>query len=40
MLQRRLVAWLGAARAAGLRDDGIMDLVAATLREAEAEESA
>jgi len=34
VLQRRLVGWIAAARAAGLHDDGIADLFAAPLRAA------
>src|SRR5438309_11443839 len=40
MLSRRLERWIDAARAAGLDDDGIMDLVRANLRHDAAEASA
>ena len=39
-LQRRLVGWIVAARAAGLDDHGIADLFSATLRESGAAEIA
>jgi len=39
-LCRRLERWIGSARAAGLDDDGIMDVVRATLRDATAEDTA
>jgi GntR family transcriptional regulator len=39
-LRRRLAQWIAAAREAGLDDDGIGDLVAATLRELGAAETA
>ncbi|MGH9094316.1 MAG: hypothetical protein ACRDXE_04075 [Acidimicrobiales bacterium] len=39
-LRRRLGSWITAARTAGLDDDGIADLVAATLRDAGAVEIA
>jgi len=39
-LQRRLAVWISAARRAGLDDDGIADLFAATLRAAGAAETA
>lgn len=39
-LTRRLHRWLAAARAAGLDEDGIMDLVQAALRDLETEASA
>lgn len=39
-LRRRLERWIVAARAAGLDDDGIMDVVRAAMREASAEEIA
>lgn len=39
-LGRRLDKWIAAARAAGLDDDGIMDVVRATMRQSAAEESA
>ncbi len=35
-LRRRLERWIVAARAAGLDDDGIMDIVRATMRDASA----
>ena len=35
-LSRRLARWIEAARAAGLDDDGIMDVVRATMRSASA----
>jgi GntR family transcriptional regulator len=40
VLGRRLERWIVAARAAGLDDDGIMDVVRATIRQPVAEESA
>lgn len=40
LLQRRLARWIAAARAAGLDDDGIMDVVRATMRDCNAEASA
>ena len=39
-LRRRLERWIAAARAAGLDDDGIMDIVRATMRDANAAEIA
>lgn len=39
-LQQRLARWIGAARRAGLDDDGMADLFAATLRESAASEIA
>ena len=39
-LGRRLDRWIAAARAAGLDDDGIMDVVRARMRESSVEESA
>ena len=39
-LTRRLERWMVAARAAGLDEDGIMDLVRATMRDLDAEASA
>ena len=39
-LQRRLASWISAARAAGLDDDGIGDLFAATVRDVGSEEIA
>jgi len=39
-LGRRLVAWITAARSAGLDDEGICDLFAATFRDAGTAESA
>ncbi len=39
-LRRRLERWMVAAREAGLDDDGIMDVVRATMRSASVEESA
>ena len=39
-LQRRLASWITAARAAGLDDDGIGDLFAATVRDVGSEEIA
>jgi GntR family transcriptional regulator len=39
-LQRRLERWMVAAHQAGLDDDGIMDVVRATMRSASAEETA
>ena len=39
-LGRRLERWIVAARAAGLDDDGIMDVVGATMRESRVEASA
>jgi GntR family transcriptional regulator len=39
-LTRRLSRWIVSARAAGLDDDGIMDVVRATLRDFDAEASA
>ena len=39
-LRRRLERWIVAARAAGLDDDGIMDIVLATMRDANAAEIA
>ena len=36
LLSRRLERWIAAARAAGLDDDGIMDVVRATMRRAQA----
>ncbi len=40
MLTRRLERWIVAARAAGLDEDGIMDLVRATMRDFDAAASA
>jgi GntR family transcriptional regulator len=40
MLSRRLETWVAAARAAGLDDDGIMDVVRATMWAATVEASA
>jgi GntR family transcriptional regulator len=40
ILRRRLTAWIAAARTAGLDDDGIGDLFAATRRERGAAETA
>jgi GntR family transcriptional regulator len=40
LLGRRLERWIAAARAAGLDDDGIMDVVRATLRQSSIEASA
>jgi GntR family transcriptional regulator len=39
-LTRRLERWIAAARAAGLDEDGIMDVVRATMRDFDAEASA
>lgn len=39
-LTRRLARWIAAARAAGLDADGIMDVVRATMRDFELEDSA
>jgi GntR family transcriptional regulator len=39
-LGRRLERWIAAARAAGLDDDGIMDVVRATMRDFDVEASA
>jgi DNA-binding transcriptional regulator YhcF (GntR family) len=39
-LRRRLASWMAAARTAGLDDDGIEDLFAATLRDVRAEDIA
>ena len=39
-LRRRLERWMIAAREAGLDEDGIMDVVRATMRSASAEETA
>jgi GntR family transcriptional regulator len=39
-LSRRLERWIAAARAAGLDDDGIMDVVRATMRDLDVEASA
>ncbi|MGH8961990.1 MAG: GntR family transcriptional regulator [Jatrophihabitantaceae bacterium] len=39
-LGRRLERWIAAARAAGLDDDGIMDVVRATMRDFDGEASA
>jgi GntR family transcriptional regulator len=39
-LRRRLERWIAAARAAGLDDDGIMDVVRATMRAAAVEDIA
>lgn len=39
-LTRRLQRWIAAARAAGLDEDGIMDVVRATLRDFDVEASA
>jgi DNA-binding transcriptional regulator YhcF (GntR family) len=39
-LTRRLQTWLAAARAAGLDEDGIMDVVRATMRDFDVEASA
>jgi GntR family transcriptional regulator len=39
-LSRRLERWIAAARAAGLDDDGIMDLIRATLRQLSVEDCA
>ena len=40
LLSRRLERWIAAARAAGLDDDGIMDVVRATMRRAQAQDTA
>jgi GntR family transcriptional regulator len=40
LLSRRLERWIAAARAAGLDDDGIMDVVRATMRQAQAQDIA
>lgn len=40
LLTRRLEKWIVAARAAGLDEDGIMDLVRATMRDFDAKASA
>ena len=40
LLSRRLERWIAAARAAGLDDDGIMDVVRATMRRAQAQDIA
>ena len=40
LLSRRLERWIAAARAAGLDDDGIMDVVQATMRRAQAQDIA
>jgi GntR family transcriptional regulator len=40
VLGRRLERWIAAARAAGLDDDGIMDVVRATMRQSSIEASA
>jgi GntR family transcriptional regulator len=39
-LRRRLATWVGAARQAGLDDDGIADLFAATMRDQDAADTA
>ncbi len=39
-LTRRLERWIAAARAAGLDEDGIMDVVRAAMRDFDAEETA
>ena len=39
-LSRRLARWIGAAREAGLDDDGIMDIVRATMRAADVDKTA
>jgi GntR family transcriptional regulator len=39
-LTRRLERWIAAARAAGLDEDGVMDLVRATMRDFSLEDSA
>ncbi|MDT4911952.1 MAG: hypothetical protein QOC66_1080 [Pseudonocardiales bacterium] len=40
LLTRRLQRWIAAARAAGLDEDGIMDVIRATMRDFDAEASA
>jgi GntR family transcriptional regulator len=39
-LRRRLERWIAAARAAGLDDDGIMDIIRATMRDASVADTA